>query len=384
MNPDFLPDNPYLLLTPGPLSTSKGVKAAMLRDWCTWDDDYNQIVEDVRARLERMASASPGYTSVLIQGSGTFCVESAIGTAVPRNGKLLVLANGVYGQRIAEIARYMDMPLRVLDFGEFAPIEIERVRCALDADPGITHVAVVHVETTTGMLNSIEKIGDVVKDTGRTYIVDAMSSFGGIPMDMASIHADFMISSANKCIQGVPGFGFIIAAREAMEASAGNARSLSLDAHAQWKAMDTGHGKWRFTSPTHVVRAFRQALDELDEEGGVAARYARYVENQRRLVEGMGALGFGTLLPSDIQSPIITSFMCPEDEGYTFEGFYGELKRRGFVIYPGKVTGAATFRIGNIGEVYPSDIDRLIQAVGESMYWTGGVVSGRRRLRKMQ
>lgn len=376
MNDEQLPENPYLLLTPGPLSTSKGVKSAMLRDWCTWDDDYNGIVEEVRGRLIRLASPAPGYTCVLMQGSGTFSVEAAVGTAVPRDGKLLVLANGAYGQRIAEIARYLGIALTVLDSGEFAPIDLDALRDSLDRDRAITHVAVVHVETTTGMLNPIDEIGAVVEAAGRAYIVDAMSSFGGIPMDMADFKADFLISSANKCIQGVPGFGFIVARYTAMEAAAGNARSLSLDAHAQWQAMETGRGKWRFTSPTHVVRAFRQALDELDAEGGVEARAVRYTVNQRILVEGMRRLGFRTLLPDALQSPIITSFVSPDHPNYAFPRFYGALKERGFVIYPGKVTGAETFRIGNIGEVYREDVERLLDVMGETMYWTRDAIQG--------
>lgn len=376
MNNDQLPNNPYLLLTPGPLSTSKGVKAAMLRDWCTWDEDYNGIVEDVRGRLIRLASAAPGYTCVLMQGSGTFSVEAAVGTAIPRSGKLLVLANGAYGQRIAEIARYLGIALAVLDSGEFEPIDLDALCDTLDRDRAITHVAVVHVETTTGMLNPIAELGAIVKAAGRDYIVDAMSSFGGIPMDMAELNADFLISSANKCIQGVPGFGFIVARYAAMEAAAGNARSLSLDAHAQWRAMESGHGKWRFTSPTHVVRAFRQALDELDAEGGVEARAVRYAANQRILVEGMRKLGFRTLLPDSLQSPIITSFVSPDHPNYAFQRFYVALKKRGFVIYPGKVTGAETFRIGNIGEVYREDVERLLDVMGEAMYWKQDAIQG--------
>jgi len=373
---ELLPDNPYLLLTPGPLSTSKGVKAAMLRDWCTWDADYNSIVEDVRERIVRLASANPGYTCVLMQGSGTFSVEAAIGSAVPPDGKLLVLANGAYGQRIGEIARYLGIALSVQDSGEFAPIDLEALRTTLDRDRAITHAAVVHVETTTGMLNPVAEIGAIVRGAGRGFIVDAMSSFGGIPMDMSQLGADFLISSANKCIQGVPGFGFIVARPESMEAAAGNARSLSLDAHAQWKAMEQGHGKWRFTSPTHVVRAFRQALFELDAEGGVPARAARYADNQHRLVRGMRQLGFQTLLPDALQSPIITSFLSPDHPDFGFQRFYAKLKERRFVVYPGKVTGADTFRIGNIGEVYREDIERLLAAMSDSMYWLRDAAAG--------
>jgi len=369
MDLSLYPDNPYILLTPGPLSTSKSVKAAMLRDWCTWDDDYNSIVQNLRADLVGLAGNDPAYTSVLMQGSGTFCVEATVGSLVPQDGGLLVLANGAYGQRIGKIAACLKIPHAVVDFGERNPVDPERVKTALAENPGLTHVAVVHCETTTGMLNPIAEIGAVVKAAGRTYIVDAMSSFGGIPIDVSGIGIDAIVSSANKCIQGVPGFGFVILRRDVLEASAGRARSLSLDLCDQWKTMEQGKGKWRFTSPTHVVRAFVAAMEELAAEGGVAARYARYSANQKALVAGMRELGFKTLLPDDWQSPIITSFLDPESPKYSFRPFYDGLKSTGFVIYPGKVTGANTFRIGNIGQVFPEDIERLLAAIGKTMFW---------------
>ncbi len=365
-----LPDNPYVLLTPGPLSTTKTVKAVMLRDWCTWDDDYNAIVQDVRAQLAAMAGDGKTFTAALMQGSGTFCVESVIGTALPGDGKLLVLANGHYGDRIGLIAKRLRIPVTVLDFGETGQVDLAAVAQALDEDPAVTHVAVVHCETTTGMLNPVKEVGEAVKKRGKVFIIDAMSSFGGIPMDMDELGCDFLISSANKCIQGVPGFGFVVARRSELEKCEGNARSLSLDLYHQWHEMEYKNGKWRFTSPTHVVRAFAQALAELSEEGGVAARHARYQANHKALVAGMNALGFSCLLPEACQSPIITSFMNPDHPDYDFKRFYGELKGRGWVIYPGKVTSADTFRIGNIGDVDPAGVAQLIQAVGESMYWT--------------
>ncbi|QJT09574.1 2-aminoethylphosphonate--pyruvate transaminase [Oceanidesulfovibrio marinus] len=367
MDLNLMPDNPYVLLTPGPLSTSKSVRAAMFRDWCTWDAEYNDIVQAVRSRLVALATDTPGYTSVLMQGSGTFSVESCITTAVPDDGHLLVLANGHYGERMARIAERAGIQATMLDFGETDAVEPGVVREELANDPTISHVAVVHCETTTGMLNPVEAIGSVVKEAGRIYIVDAMSSFGGIPMDMAGIGADFLVSSANKCIQGVPGFGFILARRSEMETLEGRARSLSLDAYEQWKVMEDKGGKWRFTSPTHVVRAFAQALDELQAEGGVAARHARYSENQRLLVQGLRELGFRTLLPDVLQSPIITSFLYPETGAFEFGEFYSRLKAMGYVIYPGKVTGAATFRIGTIGEFGPQDVPGLLKAVAQAL-----------------
>jgi 2-aminoethylphosphonate-pyruvate transaminase len=366
MDTATLPDNPYLLLTPGPLSTTKTVKSVMLRDWCTWDDDYNAIVQQIRRRLVRLATAEGGYTSVLMQGSGTFSVEATVASAVPPDGKLLVLANGAYGRRIAEIARRAGIPHEVLDSGELAPPDIALLQTALDRDDAVTHVAVVHCETTTGMLNPVEAIGAVVKASGRRFVVDAMSSFGGIPMRMRQIQADYLISSANKCIQGVPGFGFVVARQKVLEKTRGRARSLSLDLYDQWRCMEDHGGKWRFTSPTHVVRAFFQALTELDAEGGVAARFARYQNNQRILVQGMIALGFEPLLPPALQSPIITAFHTPAHPHWRFKPFYEQLKRRGFVIYPGKVTDHDTFRIGTIGDIHPADVQRLLDAIDEA------------------
>lgn len=361
------PDIPYLLLTPGPLTTSKTVKQVMLADYCTWDDDYNRIVSDIRRRLVRLATDGDVFTSVLMQGSGTFCVEATIGSVIPPDGKLLVASNGAYGRRIAEIARRLKIDLQEIKLPETEPADPELVHRALAADARITHVAVVHCETTTGMLNPAEEIGRVVRDHRRLYILDAMSSFGGLPMTMESLRADYLISSANKCIQGVPGFGFVIAHRELLAATGGWARSLSLDLFDQWQEMETKGGKWRYTSPTHTVRAFSQALDELEAEGGVAARHQRYVENHRRLITGMRRLGFRPLLADAVQSPIITAFHYPADPKFSFTAFYDAMKRRRFVIYPGKVSQAETFRIGNIGRVFPDDMDELIAAAAEAV-----------------
>ena len=369
MNTERFPENPYVLLTPGPLSTTPTVKAAMLRDWCTWDDDYNAIVQDVRQKLVALATPREGYTSVLMQGSGTFCVEATLGTAVPTDGRILILANGAYGERMALIAERLRIAHTVLRSAETALPDLDQLRDTLRDDSSITHVALVHCETTTGILNPLDEIADVVRESGRCFIVDAMSSFGGIQMDIGRLGIDFVVSSANKCIQGVPGFGFVIARRSLLEQCADRARSLSLDLSSQWRTMEDEKGKWRFTSPTHVVHAFVQALRELAAEGGVKARHGRYAENHRELVEGMSRLGFSCLLEKELQSPIITSFLEPSAPGYSFGGFYAALKTRGFVIYPGKVSHADTFRIGTIGDVHPATIRSLISAVHQSMNW---------------
>lgn len=363
--------NEYLLLTPGPLSTSDSVKKVMLRDWCTWDDDYNEaIVQTIRGQLVELAgTSSERYTSVLMQGSGTASVESVLGTALSDEDKLLIINNGAYGARMAQIADYLKLNYHQITLSEVEPASSEIVEAYLQQDNDITHIAVVHCETTTGMLNPIEDIAKVAKSHNKVFIVDAMSSFGGIPIDVPALDIGFLISSANKCIQGVPGFGFVIAKTELLQQCKGQARSLSLDLYDQWNCMEKNNGKWRFTSPTHVVRAFAQALNELADEGGIQARFERYQNNQQQLVQGMALLGFKTLLPQSLQSPFITSFCSPQADKYQFNHFYQLLKQKGYVIYPGKVSNADCFRIGNIGEVYEKDIKGLLKAIGESCYW---------------
>lgn len=353
-------------MTPGPLTTSETVKQAMMSDWCTWDEDYNVgIVEVIRKQLVELAASCPAqYTAVLMQGSGSFCVEATLGSVVRAEDHLLVVANGAYGKRMGVIADYYHLNYHLMKFEETEAVDPQRVNAYLEEHPEVTHVSVVHCETTTGVLNPVAEIARVVKAHQKVLIVDAMSSFGGVPVDMSALGIDFLISSANKCIQGVPGFGFIIARRSLLEQCKGVARSLSLDLYDQWETMEKGHGKWRFTSPTHVVRAFMQAMTELKEEGGIEARHARYCENHRVLVEGMRALGFRTLLPDEKQSPVITSFYYPE-ASFDFRAFYDALKVKGFVIYPGKISQADTFRIGNIGDVYPDDFRRLVEAIRE-------------------
>ena len=371
INTDTIPDNPYILLTPGPLSTTKAVRGAMLRDWCTWDRDYNDIVQAIRKELVNLGSKSDDYTAVLMQGSGTFSVESAIGTIMPRSSAttLLVLANGAYGERIATIAHYLNIPTRKQTSSEISTFDLEELENTLKNDSSIHAVAVVHCETTTGILNPIEAISTIVKRYNKLFIVDAMSSFGGIPIDMDALNIDVLISSSNKCIQGVPGFGFMIFKKELLLRCKNHARSLSLDAYDQWESMENGNGKWRFTSPTHVVHAFSEALIELSLEGGIAKRYARYQQNQHLLVAGMESLGFECVIDKKLQSPIITSFYSPTSTLYTFQTFYEALKKEGFVIYPGKVSAIDSFRIGTIGDVYPEDIQHLLKAIAKAVIW---------------
>jgi 2-aminoethylphosphonate-pyruvate transaminase len=359
----------YVLLTPGPLTTSETVKKTMLQDWCTWDEDYNLgIVQHIRAALVGLATAGPGYSSVLLQGSGTYAVESALSSSLSPADRLLVVSNGAYGERMGEIARYAKIPHEVMAFPETETLCPDAVERYLGEHPEITHVSFVHCETTTGILNPLEALCRIVKAHNKVLIVDAMSSFGGIPFDAGLLKIDFLISSANKCIQGVPGFGFVIARQEELEKCRGKAGSLSLDLYAQWETMEKQQGKWRFTSPTHVVRAFQQALQELQDEGGISARYARYRANHKILTEGMARLGYTALLSAEKQSPIITSFLYPHPS-FRFQAFYNQLKHSGFVIYPGKISQADTFRIGTIGDVYEQDFKALIRAIEALKKW---------------
>ncbi|GIP05590.1 2-aminoethylphosphonate--pyruvate transaminase [Paenibacillus lautus] len=356
----------YKLLTPGPLTTTKAVKEEMLFDRCTWDDEYKSITQKIRSQLLALAETDPElYTAVLMQGSGTFAVEAVMTSAISKDDKVLIVTNGAYGERIVKMAEYIG-----LNYAEYKvnydehPSEDE-LRARLHEDPRITHIAMVHCETTTGILNPLEMISKLSREYGKTLIIDAMSSFGGMEIDVQGLGIDYLISSANKCIQGVPGFGFVIAKLEKLRACEGIARSLSLDLYDQWKGMDKD-GKWRYTSPTHVVAAFSKALDELNEEGGVPARFSRYRNNNRLLRERLEQIGIRAYITDDKQSPIITTFLFP-NEGFSFEHFYAYIKERGYVIYPGKLTDVDTFRIGNIGEIYEQDIEQLCTIIEEYM-----------------
>lgn len=351
------------LFTPGPLTTSATVKQAMLRDLGSRDTAFIAIIREIRERLVALATARHAeYEAVLMQGSGTFSVEAVLTSAVPEDGKVLILINGAYGTRMARICQAAGVFWTSISVPEDTAVAPAAVEEALAADPSITHVAVVHCETTTGLMNPIEAIGQVVKHAGRCYFVDAMSSFGAVPLDVADCGIDFLVSSANKCIEGVPGFGFIIARREALDAAQGHARSLSLDIHAQWKGLET-NGQFRFTPPTHALLAFRQALAELEHEGGVAGRARRYARNHQVIVDGMCAMGFSPYLSPELQGHIITSFRYPEDPAFDFEDFYEKLNKRDFVIYPGKVSDADCFRIGNIGRLGENDMRALLDAI---------------------
>jgi len=362
------------LLTPGPLTTSATVKAAMTRDWGSRDAAFIAVNRRVRERLVELAGGGDTYISVPVQGSGTFAVEAMIGTLLPRAGKLLILINGAYGKRAAKICDYMGRAHVDLEWAEDQAVDPKRVDAALKSDPAITHVFVVHCETTSGVLNPIADVAKVVAAAGRRLLIDSMSAFGALPLDAREIAFDAVAASSNKCIEGVPGVGFVIVRRAALEAAKGNAHSLSLDLHDQWTAMEKT-AQWRFTPPIQVIVAFEQALREHAEEGGVGGRGARYRNNCRILVEGMRALGFETLLPDQLQAPIIVTFRMPADARFRFESFYDRLREKGYVIYPGKLTVADSFRIGCIGRLGEPEMKGALAAIKATMQEMG-VTSG--------
>lgn len=364
--PDPKLGEPFLL-TPGPLTTALSVKEAMLRDWGSWDGDFRAMTKSLCDQLVVMVGDTAGdWACVPMQGSGSFAVEAMIGTLVPRDGKVLVLANGAYGLRAAETLRVMGRAVSLIDKGDYLPPRGDEVARALDADPAITHVVAIHCETSSGILNPIPEIAEAVRSRGRKLLIDSMSAFGAIDLDVTRIPCEAIVSSANKCIEGVPGFGFVIARKTALEAAKGNAHSLSLDVHAQWAAM-VKTGQWRFTPPTHVVAAFLEALRLHAAEGGVAGRGARYARNRDVMVAGMRALGFETLLGDRWLSPIIVTFFTPAHPNFAFPRFYDLMKAKGFIIYPGKLTVVDSFRIGCIGRMDEGIMRRVVAAAKESL-----------------
>lgn len=362
MNPNPSP----ILLTPGPLTTSERTKQAMLRDWGSWDADFNQITTRIRQQVLRIVHGEGTHECVPLQGSGTFSVEAAIGTIVPRDGHVLVPSNGAYCQRIAKICKVLGRKVTTLDYTEdqqVVPADVERM---LAADPTITHVALVHCETGTGVLNPLHDIALVTAKHGRGLIVDAMSSFGALEIDARKTSFDAVVAASGKCLEGVPGMGFVIIKRSTLQQCEGNCHSLSMDLYDQWVYMEKTT-QWRFTPPTHVVAALDQAIAQYFEEGGLEARGARYARNCKALVDGLAALGLRPFLDAAIQAPIIVTFHAPADPNYDFKTFYQEVKKRGYILYPGKLTQLETFRVGCMGHFGDAGIPGAVAAVADTL-----------------
>ncbi|MGD0640157.1 MAG: 2-aminoethylphosphonate--pyruvate transaminase [Roseiarcus sp.] len=353
-----------LLLTPGPLTTSKAVKQAMIHDWGSRDAAFIALNRTVLERLPEIVHGEGRYVTVPMQGSGTFAVEAMLTTFVPKAGKALVLINGAYGQRAKRILEIAGRAVETHETPEDTPPDLGAVERILESAPDITHVFAVHCETTSGILNPIEGVAALAARYGKRLLIDAMSAFGALPLDSRAVTFDAVAASANKCLEGVPGLAFVVCRREALAETKGNATTLTLDLFDQRQNLDKT-GQYRFTPPIHVIVAFHQALEEFWTEGGVTGRGGRYAENCRVLIEGMRALGFKTLLADALQAPIIATFHTPIHPNFVFQRFYDALKERGYVIYPGKLTVADSFRIGCIGRLYPEDMRGALAAVRE-------------------
>ncbi|MDH3633287.1 MAG: 2-aminoethylphosphonate--pyruvate transaminase [Gammaproteobacteria bacterium] len=350
------------LLTPGPLTTSLTVKQAMLHDYGSRDATFIDLNARILERLVDIVHGQGTHVSVPLQGSGTFVVEAMIGNFVPADGKLLVLINGAYGKRIAKICDYYKRDYEVQESPEDVPVDTAELDATLDANPDISHVVVVHCETTSGILNPIRQVSEIVARHQRSLLIDSMSAFGALPLDAREIEFDAVVASSNKCLEGAPGMGFCVARESALEKTEGNSPSLVLDLYDQWRAMQKNR-QWRFTPPTHVLLAFDQALNEYEAEGGVAGRGGRYRENCDLLVSSMRDMGFKTLLPDELQAPIIITFHMPTNPEFDFNAFYDGLKDQGYVIYPGKLTVADSFRMGCIGRLGTKEIRGALKAV---------------------
>jgi 2-aminoethylphosphonate-pyruvate transaminase len=353
-----------LLLTPGPLTTSKRVKEVMVHDWGSRDATFLRINDEVLARVRDVVQGGEEFVTVPMQGSGTFAVEAMLTTFVPQDGTVLLLINGAYGHRARRICEIAGRTLIVHETPEDTPPNLGDVERMLAGTPSITHVFAVHCETTSGILNPIAEIAALAVRHGKRLLIDAMSAFGALPIDARELAFDAVAASSNKCIEGIPGLGFVICRKTALAETAGRATTLTLDLHDQWRNFERT-GQYRFTPPIHVIVAFHQALEEFLAEGGVAGRGGRYAENCRVLIDGMRTLGFEPLLPDRLQAPIIVTFRMPADPRFVFQALYDKLKDRGYVIYPGKLTVAESFRIGCIGRLYPDHLRGAVAAVAD-------------------
>ena len=360
------PTKDPVLLTPGPLTTSRRTKEAMLRDWGSWDAEFNRITGRIRESLLNIIHAQETHACVPLQGSGTFAVEAAIGTVVPKGGHVLVPVNGAYCLRMANICKVIGRRHSTLDYAESAQVRVEDIDRRLAQDPSITHVALVHCETGTGILNPLDEIARVVHKHGKGLIVDAMSSFGAIEIDARKHPVDAVIGASGKCLEGVPGMGFILVRRAVLEKCEGNSPSLAMDLYDQWQYMEKTT-QWRFTPPTHVVAALDEAIRQFEEEGGQPARGARYARNCEQLVSGLQALGFQAFLPRALQAPIIVTFHAPADPAYEFKRFYAEVKQRGYILYPGKLTQMETFRVGCMGHFGAEGMNGAVAAIAATV-----------------
>ena len=357
-------DMPYLL-TPGPLTTSQTVKLALLADWGSRDTEFRQVVHEIRSELLRLAGCDDTYECVIMQGSGTFAIEAALGCFAPsKRFKTMVVANGAYGERAAQILGRIGRNHVLVSKSDVTQLTPSHFTDKLDEDRNISHIWLIHCETTSGIVNPLGDLARAAKQRGKIFMVDAMSSFGGMHIDMVRDDIDVLVSSSNKCIEGIPGFSYVLVKRSLLEAAKGQCHSVVLDLYEQWKGLEA-NGQFRFTPPTHALVAFRQALRELEAEGGVEARAIRYERNAEVLIKGLAAIGIRPLLDNNEAGPIIQTFLCPRDNNFKFEAFYDALRKRGFAIYPGKLTKRDSFRVGTIGRLDSEVMQRVVVAIKE-------------------
>jgi len=352
-----------ILLTPGPLTTSTATKLAMVRDWGSRDTGFIQLNRRVREMLLEVVGAKDTHVCVPLQGSGTFAVEAMLGTMVPKNGHVLVPVNGAYCKRIQRILAILGRRVTTLEYEEREPVRAADVDAALKKEASITHVALVHCETSTGVLNPLADVAATVARHKKSLLVDAMSSFAAVPIDGAF---DALVAASGKCLEGPPGMGFALIRKSVLEKCAGNAHSLVLDLHDQWVNMEKT-AQWRFTPPTVIVAALHAALEQFVAEGGVAARGARYRRNCEVLIEGMTRLGFKLFLDARHQAPVIVTFHAPSDSNYDFQRFYDRVREKGFVLYPGKLTQIDTLRVGCIGAIDEHAIRAAVHAIADTL-----------------
>ena len=359
-------DRDAILLTPGPLTTTQRTKLAMLRDWGSWDTSFIALTAEIRAQLLAVIHGEGSHAVVPLQGSGTFSVEAAVATIVPRDGHVLVLDNGAYCKRLGKVATMMGRRTTILPHAEDAPVSPSALEAALAAGATIGHVGFIHCETGTGVHNPLQEVADVCARHGRGLIVDAMSSFAALPIDARELQFDALVAASGKCLEGAPGMGFVFVRQALLGGCAGNSHSLAMDLHDQHDYMERT-GQWRFTPPTHVVAALAEAIRQFVEEGGQPARLQRYRANCAALIEGMAGLGFKPFLKAAIQAPVIVTFHAPADPAYAFRPFYEAVRARGFILYPGKLTEVETFRVGCIGAIGPNEMRQAVAAVADAM-----------------
>jgi 2-aminoethylphosphonate-pyruvate transaminase len=359
-------DRDRILLTPGPLTTTLRTKLAMLKDWGSWDADFIAVTASVRRSLLAIIHGQDSHVVVPLQGSGTFSVEAAIATLVPHDGHVLVLDNGAYCKRAARITSLMGRRCSTMNFDEASPVDPQALAQRLQEDASITHVVLIHCETGAGVLNPLQAVADVCERFDRGLIVDAMSSFAALEIDARKTRFDALIAASGKCLEGVPGMGFVFIRRALLEGCAGRSQSLAMDLHDQHVHMEKT-GQWRFTPPTHVVVALHEAIAQFEAEGGQSARLARYTRNYQTLVAGMAALGFKPFLDPAVQAPVIVTFHAPQHPAYEFKRFYDTAKHYGFLLYPGKLTQVETFRVGCIGAIGPVEIRQAVDAVAQTL-----------------